>query len=365
MHERRVALRPAILLAIAITLAACAPAASPGPAAKPAAAPTAGAAGAAPKPATGDAPGAASREVPVDEAPFSVGYIQGMLAIPVGVMQRLDLPKKYSLNVEFRQFGDPDVINDAWVLKQITVQPGMNVLIAGTRKVQTGYGLAIFPTFKATNKVVVPTASPLQSLADLRGQRVAVSSTTGGEFSVLKWILKSDYNLDILRDMDPRPVPPPVALQLLGQGDAAALMMFEPWASRAMFGGRGRVLADLQQEWQRRKGQPLWFSAIHVDDTFARAHPNAIKRYLMAYSEAVDYINRDSPDVRQLLREVFNLTDDADAQLFHEHVKGVFTNRWDDQTIAAIKEYMQIEVAEGNLPRVVDELFTREFAPAP
>jgi ABC-type nitrate/sulfonate/bicarbonate transport system substrate-binding protein len=239
----------------------------------------------------------------------------------------------------------------------------MNVLVSGTRKVSTNYGLAVFPTFKATNKVVVKPNSPLQTAADLRGQRLAVSSTSGGEFSVLKWLLKSDYNIDLMRDVDPRPVPPPVSLQLLNQNEVAGLMMFEPWASRAMFSGNGRVLVDIQQEWQKRRNAPLWFSAIHVDDTFARQHPNALKRYLQAYSEAVDYINRDSPDVRQVVREIFNINDEGDAQVLYENIRGVFTNRWDDEVINSIKQYMQLEVAEGNLPRVVDELFSKEYAP--
>src|SRR5687767_11078173 len=99
------------------------------------------------------------------------------------------------------------------------------------------------------------------------------------------------------------------------QREVVGALLFEPWASRAMMGGRTRVLMDIQQEWQKRKGQPLWFSAIHVDDTFAREHPNAVKRYLQAYTEAVDYINKNPEDVFSRYKEAFQITNDADFQM--------------------------------------------------
>lgn len=297
------------------------------------------------------------------EPAFSAGYIMGMLDVPVSAIKQLGLDKKYGLNVEFKQFGDPDAINDAFMLKRITFQPGMNVLVGGNRKIQTGYGLAVFPTFKATNKLVVRADSPVRSLADLRGKRIAVASTTGGEFLVLKWVMRTDHGMDILKDVDPRSVPPPVALQLLTQGEVAAALSFEPFASRAMFGGKTRVVWDIQQDWQKRKGQPLWFSAIHVDDSFARANPDTVKRYLRAYSEAVDYINKDPAATYQRYKDAFKITDEADFQLLLKHHSDIFTTKWDDKVIGSIKEFMRIAVEEKLMPRVPDELFSKDFVP--
>lgn len=297
------------------------------------------------------------------EPAFTVGFIQGMLDVPVSAIKKLELDKKYNLNVEFKQFGDPDAINDAFMLKRITIQPGMNVLVAGNRKIQSGYGLAIFPTFKATNKLVVKADSPVRSLAELRGKRIAVMSTTGGEFLVLKWVMRTDYGIDLLKDVDPRSVPPPVALQLLAQGEVAGALLFEPFASRAMFGGKSRVLWDIQQDWQKRKGQPLWFSAIHVDDSFARAHPDTVKRYLRAYSEAVDYINKNPGATYQRYKDAFKITDEADFQLLLKNHSDIFTTKWDDEIIGSIKEYIRLAVGEKVMPRVVDELFSKDFVP--
>lgn len=297
------------------------------------------------------------------EPAFTVGFIQGMLDVPVSVMKKLELDKRHKLNVEFKQFGDPDAINDAFMLKRITIQPGLNVLVAGNRKIQSGYGLAVFPTFKATNKLVVRADSPARSVADLKGKRIAVMSTTGGEFLVLKWIMKTDHGMDLLKDVDPRSVPPPVALQLLGQGDVAGALLFEPWATRAMFGGKARVLSDIQQEWRKRKGQPLWFSAIHVDDSFGRTNPDAVKRYLKAYSEAVDYINKNPGAVYQRYKDAFKITDEADFQLLLKNHSDIFTTKWDDRIIGSIKEFMRLAVEEKLMPRVPDELFSKDFAP--
>ena len=297
------------------------------------------------------------------EPAFSVGFIQGSTtAVPVSIIKRLELDKKHGLNMETKQFGDPDSINDAFVLKRLTFQPGLDVLVGGNNKIKSGYGLAIFPTFKATNKLVVRADSPLRSVAELRGKRIAVMST-GGEFLVLKWIMRTEHGIDLLKDVDPRSVPPPVALQLLTQGEVAAALVFEPAVSRALFGGKGRVLWDIQQEWQKRKGQPLWFSAIHVDDSFARTYPDTVKRYLRAYSEAVDYINKNPAATYQSYKDSFKITDEADFQLLLKNLSDILTTKWDDKVIGSIKEYMRIAVEEKLMPRVADELFSKDFAP--
>ena len=297
------------------------------------------------------------------EPAFSVGTVPGTSAVPLSIIQQLQLDKKYKLNMEIRQFGDFDAIDDAYALKRITMNTGESVLVGGTHKIKSGYGLAIFPAFKATNKLLVRADSPVRSLADLRGKRIAVISTTGGEFPVLKWIMKTDHGMDIMKDVDPRPVAPPLALQLLTQGDVAASLLFEPFASRAMFGGKARVLLHVGQEWQKRKGQPLWFSAIHVDDSFARANPDTIKRFLRAYSEAVDYINKNPREVYQRYKDAFKITDEADFELLLKNFSDIFTTKWDDQVIGSIKEYMRILVEEKLMSRVPDELFSKDFAP--
>ncbi|MEA2660803.1 MAG: NitT/TauT family transport system substrate-binding protein [Chloroflexota bacterium] len=299
-----------------------------------------------------------------DNAAFSVGYLVGGIDIPINVIKQLGLVQKYGLNVEFKQFGDPNVLNDAWLNKQITFQPGMDTAQAAAKKLQNGYGLAAFSTFLALNKIVVKTASPLKTIADLKGQKLAVVGNQS-EFLILQSWLKSDHGIDLLKDVDVRIVAPPVAVQLWTQGDVAATLLFEPFASSLLFGGKGRVIWDVQQEWQKKFGQPLWFSAYCVDDSFAKAHPVAVKNYFAAYKEAVTYINANAAAVYQGYKTDFKITDDADYQLLLKNLQfapGFFSTKWDDAVIGSIKKYLQIAVDLGQLKSIPDQLFTKDFA---
>ena len=65
----------------------------------------------------------------------------------------------------------------------------------------------------------------------------------------------------------------------------------------------------------------------------------------------------------QRYKDAFKIQDEADFQLLLKNLMNAFTNKWDDKLIDSIKEFMRIAVEEKLLPRVADELFSKDYVP--
>jgi len=294
---------------------------------------------------------------------LKVAFFPGAISVPINVMETQKLPQKFGINVDFKRFADPEATDLAWIHGEVHLQPGINLNQSAANFLKTGHGLVVFPTFMATNKVLVKADSGIGQLKDLKGKRLGIPSRTSGESVVLRWLL-DEAGLRWERDVDVREIPPNVLPGMLQRAQVDAIVLFEPFASRAIDEGGGAVklLSDLQVEWQKRKGFPLMFSAIHVDDKFARKNPEVVKKYLAMYKEAVEYIEKNPDSVYGFYRGIFKFTPEG-FNLLKRNLRGIYPLEWNDKMIAGMKDYLSLAVRYGLLPRVPDEMFTREFAP--
>ncbi|HLC25240.1 MAG TPA: ABC transporter substrate-binding protein [bacterium] len=294
---------------------------------------------------------------------LKVAYFPGAISVPINVMETQKLPQKFGINVDFKRFADPEATNLAWIHGEVQLQPGMNLNQSAANFLRSGYGLAVFPTFVATNKVLVRTDSGIAQLSDLRGKRVGIPSRTSGESVVLRWLLE-EAGVGWEREVEVREIPPNVLPGMLQRTQVDAIVLFEPFSSRAIDEGGGgvKLLSDLQAEWQKRKGFPLMFSAIHVDGNFARKNPEVVKKYLAMYKEAVEYIEKNPDSVYGFYRGLFKFTPEG-FNLLKKNLRGIYPLEWNDKMIAGMKDYLSLAVRYGLLPRVPDEMFSREFAP--
>ncbi|MBI3078242.1 MAG: ABC transporter substrate-binding protein [Deltaproteobacteria bacterium] len=285
----------------------------------------------------------------------------GIVDVPVMVMQKLGLPQKYGVNVEFRQFADYQSANDAWSYRRVTAMT-VNVLQSSVHRIQRGYGLAVFPAFYATNKLLVRKDSPVRGFGDLRGKRLGIPSRLGGEVLAIRALLKKQgIAFDNPKEIDIRTAPPMVLPSLVAKGEVDAIVLFEPLAFRAELGGL-KPVQNLSEEWRRETGQPLLFIALSVDDQFARSHPDAVRRFVRMYAEAVEYIRAHPDEAFQRYREMMKLTRPEDYEQLKTIMVAHYTSRWDDEVIAGMIRYLELGVEAGLIPRAPRDLFTTEFA---
>ncbi len=98
--------------------------------------------------------------------------------------------------------------------------------------------------------------------------------------------------------MQPTDNPDTLTLFLKGQVDAAWVP--EPWATRLVHDGGGRIFLDERDLWPNKQ-----FTAAHVvaSTKFLNAHPELVKHFLQTHVELTDWINAHPADAKLLINQ--------------------------------------------------------------
>src|SRR6202162_5684735 len=136
----------------------------------------------------------------------------------------------------------------------------------------------------------------ITSPAQLKGKKIADPQLGGTQDVALRWFLKSNgFVTDTAGGGDVSILPQDNAQTLtafkLGQIDGAWVP--EPWASRLVVEGKGKVLVDERDLWPQ--GQFVTTDLV-VRTDFLQAHPKRIKALLEGLYQAVAYLNANPAD---------------------------------------------------------------------
>jgi NitT/TauT family transport system substrate-binding protein len=153
--------------------------------------------------------------------------------------------------------------------------------------------------------VVKPSIS---SIAELKGKKLADPQLGGSQDVALRWLLQNHgFKTDTAGGGD---------VNILPQGNSQTLTAFkqnqidgawvpEPWASRLVVEGGGKVLVNERDLWPQGK---FVTTNLIVSTTFLRAYPKSVKSLLEGLYESIAYLNA-NPDEGQ------KLTNDAVGEI--------------------------------------------------
>ena len=130
--------------------------------------------------------------------------------------------------------------------------------------------------------------SEIRSVEDLAGKQIAISSNT-----VIEWItdnLLGDVQTDKIEEKKV-----PIRMQLLLDGKHEAATLAEPLASYAIYQGAHLVISDAMIE------PTIGYTVIVFRGEFIDEHPESVDQFLAAFNEAVDRINANPENYRELL----------------------------------------------------------------
>jgi NitT/TauT family transport system substrate-binding protein len=130
--------------------------------------------------------------------------------------------------------------------------------------------------------------SDIRSVEDLAGKQVAISSNT-----VIEWI--TDNLLGDVQTLKIEEKKVPIRMQLLLDGKHEAATLAEPLASYAIYQGAHLVIADSMIN------QTIGYTVIVFRGEFIDEHPESVAQFLAAFDEAVDRINANPENYRELL----------------------------------------------------------------
>jgi NitT/TauT family transport system substrate-binding protein len=134
--------------------------------------------------------------------------------------------------------------------------------------------------------------------ADLRGRTLATPSLGNTQDVALRaWLESQGLNTDTAGggDVAITPQDNPVTLEAFVAGTIDGGWVPEPWATRLVKEGSGKVLVDERDLWPDGK---YVTTQLMVATKYLDANPEVIRRILLATIQAVDFVN-DSPDQAQ------------------------------------------------------------------
>lgn len=162
----------------------------------------------------------------------------------------------------------------------------------------------------------------ITSPAQLKGKRIADPQLGGTQDVALRWYLKGQgFKTDTAGGGDVNVLPQDNAQTLTAfkQGQIDGAWVPEPWASRLVVEGGGKVLVDERDLWP--SGQFVTTNLI-VSKQFLDAHPKRTKALLEGLYQATQYINANPTDAQAV-------TNDAVAEITGKKLAtGVVSAAW-------------------------------------
>jgi NitT/TauT family transport system substrate-binding protein len=148
--------------------------------------------------------------------------------------------------------------------------------------------------------LVVRSDSGIQKPADFHGKKVASPQMGNTQDVALRAWLKANgmKTTDKGGDVQVIPLANPDQLTLFLKKELDAAWAPEPWATRLIKEGNGRLFLDERTLWPN--GQFITAHLI-VRTQFLKEHPDLVKNWIRAHVELTDWINGHLPEAKKLL----------------------------------------------------------------
>jgi sulfonate transport system substrate-binding protein len=150
--------------------------------------------------------------------------------------------------------------------------------------------------------LVVRNDSGINQPADFHGKRVASPQMGNTQDVALRAWLKANgmKPRDKGGDVQVMPMANPDQLTLFLKKELDAAWAPEPWATRLIREGNGRLLLDERTLWP---GGQFVTAHIIVSTKFLKEHPEVVKSWLRAHVELTDWINSHLPEAKKMLNQ--------------------------------------------------------------
>ena len=201
----------------------------------------------------------------------------------------------YTWNV----FANGPLVNEA--VRGGSIDLGMMADLPAIIARSVGLDIVIFSNFGIGEKalaLIVPTNSPIQSVADIKGKKIAYGKGTYAQHLLALLVNNSGLTNADFEHVNLAAGDIPNAIRA-GQVDGA--VVWEQFISQLVVPGEARVIAD-------GTGIKLGNNISYIKRDFANAHPEALVAYIKAVERGADYINNNNAQAAELLSSTFKVS---------------------------------------------------------
>lgn len=302
-----------------------------------------------------------------DGVSLTFGAFPGTQSLPLFTMKEQGFDKKHGFSLDVKSFQTPAALNSAIVAGAVEAGFGSVTGMATARS--QGRDVVMINRLMTTSEVViVPEDSPVQSLADIKGEKFgAFGGTSTGAFSVLAAAERGLGEVDNLAtDVINVEAPDAAMIGLLDKGELKAALPTLAGAIPPLLSGKYRVIADIREQYRKAYGDAPGTVMVTTTDGFAGDNAKLLKNFNAALKESIDYVVN-TPAVWEKYVKSIKMNQPGAAKLWRRQVGGAYMGTWDDKAVAAQTKFLtqarDILGVEKTFNEVADGTFTTDYMP--
>jgi sulfonate transport system substrate-binding protein len=200
--------------------------------------------------------------------------------------------------------------------------------------------------------ILVSKDSPIQTLADLKGKKVAVTKGAGSHFLLLAALAKAGLTF---KDITPAYLTPADGRAAFVSGNVDAWVAWDPFLTSASRHSAARILSD------GSNGLASYKRYYVASAAFADSHPDALNVIFGKLSETGKWVKANPNEAAGLLANLWGI-DSATVEEANSHR----SYRVGAVTVSGLSEQQRIAdsfLAEGLIPKKVDTTDVKIWAP--
>ncbi|MBK3736274.1 transporter substrate-binding domain-containing protein [Azospirillum brasilense] len=219
---------------------------------------------------------------------------------------------------------------------QIALQGGAVDMIASdwlwvARQRAAGADLTFIPHSAAVGALMVPAASPITSVADLKGRRIGVAGTPiDKSWLLLKALARDRYALDLDAAATPVFAAPPLLNQKATTGELDAVLNFWPYAARLQAAGMRTVIGvdGMMRDLGLSAQVPAVGFVFH--EGWAKANPAALDAFVAASRKAKAIMAQSDAEWNRL-RPLMKAEDEATWAALRDQFRAGIPQHWTEE----------------------------------
>jgi NitT/TauT family transport system substrate-binding protein len=287
-----------------------------------------------------------------------LGYMPIAEETPKFVAAERGVFKKHGLEVEMVRFESGPDMGTALLGGSIQIgmigTPGLiNAAVAGrplVAIVDNGSNKMGPKGFEYYTGLVVLDGSPIRSIGDLKGRKIAVNvlkanSETQTVMQVLRWNKENPGKaIDLNKDIQMIIMPFGSMPAALEKGIVDAASMIEPFMTQLTMSRKVRVIAPVQYA---LPNWPVSFGIVRRD--FGEKNADVLKKYQAAWNESVRWIRQNPDAAKGIMQKFVGVTPEVARQ--------IILPDWSEDigaTRKSTEEVMKAMLAAGMIPSAVD-----------
>ncbi len=239
----------------------------------------------------------ASPAAAADKLNLGVGFAIDHL--PVYVAQEKGIFKKHGLDVELKKIPVPANIYSALASGDLDIGAASGISIFQGREAGLNFVVVTGETRNDRNNVttglVTRKGGPaIKKPDDMKGMKVGIAGLQSGNYIFLaKWLLDGKVPL---KDVTFIEMPTPRMGDMLKTGNVDAVILPDPLRMRIVQSGVGELSVPVPTEVNPDSPNIFWAAM----EEWAKKNPETIKKFRAAFAEAVDYVNKNNQEAREI-----------------------------------------------------------------